>query len=134
MARPCAVATDPLQAAGIQETTTTASLPRSRRRSPSVPLLPFVFSTLLVFLGGGIVRLAASDDANPLVPASGKLTAGGGDGGGGGGSLGAEREQERTPEGMYFFVSPNVTGYMNSVYHTKAVRQRELKRYSSVRM
>ncbi|CBN74022.1 transmembrane emp24 protein transport domain containing 9 [Ectocarpus siliculosus] len=111
MARPCAVATTgALQAARIQETTTatsTAALASSRRRPLSLPLLPFVFATLVVFLGGGIVRPVASE--NPLVPASGKLTVGEGDGGGGAGSRGAdeeEEEDERPPEGMYFFVSP----------------------------
>ncbi|CAN0236250.1 unnamed protein product, partial [Ectocarpus fasciculatus] len=80
MARPCAVVTtDPLQAARKPETMT-APLASSRRRRASLPLLPFVFTTLLVFLGGGIVRPAASDEANPLVPATGKLTVGQGDG------------------------------------------------------
>ncbi|CAM9471419.1 unnamed protein product [Ectocarpus sp. 12 AP-2014] len=113
MAQSCAVATTgPLQAARTQETartaTTTAALASSRRRPLSLPLLPFVFATLVVFLGGGIVRPVASE--SPLVPASGKLTVGEGDGGGGTGSRGAEEEEEeeeeRPPDGMYFFVSP----------------------------
>ncbi|CAM9437273.1 unnamed protein product [Ectocarpus sp. 4 AP-2014] len=114
MAQPCAVATTgPLQAARNQETTTatsTAALASSRRRPLSLPLLPFVLATLVVFLGCGIIRPAASE--SPLVPASGKLTVGEGAGGGGAGSPGAEEEEEeeeeeeRPPEGMYFFVSP----------------------------